>query len=239
MDKTVCVYIESKEKISPERSQTIDFKKISSFVKDNFGFAAKVKKLKESIVQTKGLLYEPVYTQKLFEKIKSNEDKRAGHADDRGCIDVLVTDKLIATYEENDRRLHLRAAIFGWPSVISTPGIVEAPAKPKEYYLAKQKYSLLKAWELKEREVKQKFKDRFIDYRDPRLTEVLKGYIAQAIFFELTGNPFCENKSCRLFNAHWQEDLLRVQIKSGRFCRSHQQKLTKIKEGRESYGPLT
>ena len=28
MDKTVCVYIESKEKISPERSQTIDFKKI-------------------------------------------------------------------------------------------------------------------------------------------------------------------------------------------------------------------
>lgn len=220
MAKTVCVYSESREKI--------DFKKISSFVQDNFGLAVKVKKLKESIVQTKGLLYEPVNTQKLFEKIKSKTDKRGGHTDDRGCIDMIVTDKLIATYEESDRRLHLRAAIFGFPSIISTSCIVEAPAKPKEYYLQKQEYSLLKAWELKEKEVKQKFKDRFIDYHDPRLTEVLKGYIAQAIFFELTGNPFCENKSCRLFNAHWQEELIKAQIRSGRFCRTHQEIVEKL-----------
>jgi hypothetical protein len=211
--KTVCLYAESKEKI--------DFKKISSFIKANFSFAAKVKKLKESIVQTKGLLYDPVNTRKLFEKIESG-------ADNRGRIDAIVTDKLIATYEESDRRLHLRAAIFGFPSIISTSGIVEAPAKPKEYYLAKQKYSLLKAWELKEREVKQKFKDRFIEYHDPRLTEVLKGYIAQVIFFELTGNPFCEDKSCRLFNAHWQEDLLKAQIKPGKFCKLHSQQLREI-----------
>lgn len=228
MAKTVCLYVESKEKI--------DFKKISSFVKDNFGFAAKVKKLKESIVQTKGLLYEPVHTRKLFEKIKSNADKRAGHTDDRGCIDMIVTDKLIATYEESDRRLHLRAAIFGFPSIISTSGIVEAPAKPKEYYLQKQKYGLLKAWEFKEKEVKQNFKDRFIDYHDQRLSEVLKGYIAQAIFFELTGNPFCENKSCRLFNAHWQEDLLKAQVKSGKFCKKHSLELLKIIPSRPESG---
>lgn len=223
MAKTVCLYAESKEKI--------DFKKISNFIKANFSFASKVKKLKESIIQTKGLLYNPVHTQRLFEKI--NADKRglsrhAGRADVCRCIGIIIADKLIATYEDTDKRLHLRAAVFGYPSVISTSGIVEAPAKPKEYYLQKQKYSLLKAWELKEREVKQKFKDRFIDYHDPRLTEVLKGYIAQAIFFELTGNPFCENKSCRLFNAHWQEDLLKAQIKPGKFCKLHSQQLREI-----------
>lgn len=245
MAKTVRVYFESKEKIdssttlrvNAERSRTIDFKKISGFVKDNFGFAAKVKKLKESVIKTKGLVYDPVNTQRLFEKINADKrglSSRPGRADVCGCIDIIIADKLIAAYEDTDKRLHLRAAVFGYPSVISTSGIVEAPAKPKEYYLQKQKYSLLKVWGFKEEEVKQKFKDRFIDYRDPRLTEVLKGYIAQAIFFELTGNPFCENKSCRLFNAHWQEDLIRAQIKSGKFCKFHKAELKKIKRGKRN-----
>lgn len=203
MAKTVCIYTESKEKV--------DFKKISSFVKENFGFTVKAVRLKENIVQTRGLLYEPVKTQRLFEKIRLKKSD----------IDILITDKLIATYEELDKRLHLRAAVFGYPSVISASGIVEAPAKPKEYYVAKQRYSQLKIWELKEAEVKKKFRNRFIDYHDPRLTEVLKGYIAQAISFNVNGNPFCEKKTCRLFNAHWQEDLIRAQIKSGKLCKKH------------------
>mgnify|MGYP001614321417 FL=1 len=214
MDRKVCLYIESQEKFG--------YKKIATFVKENFGLSTRIIKLKETIVKTKGLLLDPVNTSRLFEKIKLTKD----------AVDITISDKLIATYEEVDKRLHLRAAIFGYPSVISTSGIVEAPAKPKEYYLAKQKYSLFKAWEFKEKEVKQKFKDRFIDYHDPRLTEVLKGYVAQAIFFELTGNPFCENKSCRLFNAHWQEDLLKAQVKPGKFCKFHKAELKKIK-GRE------
>lgn len=218
MAREVCLYIESQEKVN--------FKKITDFVRDNFGFVTEVIKLKEAIVKTKGLLFDPINTSKRFEKIKLK----------KSAIDILLSDKLIATYEESDKRLHLRAAIFGCPSVISTSGIVEAPAKPREYYLAKQKYGLLKAWELKEKEVKQKFKDRFIDYHDPRLTEVLKGYLAQAIFFELTGNPFCENKSCRLFNAHWQEDLLRAQIKSGKFCKKHSLELLKIIPSRPESG---
>lgn len=220
MAQTVCIYTESKEKI--------DFKKISSFVQDNFGFALKVIKLKERIIQTKGLLYEPVHTQKLFEKIESNADK-LGYADLCGHVDVIITDKLIATYEDTDQRLHLRAAVFGFPSVISLSGIVEAPAKPREYYLQKQKYNLLKIWELKEEEVKKKFKNKFIDYHDKRIPEVLKGYISQAIFFNLSGRPFCENKTCRLFNAHWQEDLIRAQIKSGEFCILHRKNIDRIK----------
>lgn len=208
--KTVCVYSESKEKV--------DFKKIGSFVKSNFGFVFKIIRLQKGVTQTKGLLFDPVNTQRFFEKISLKKN----------AVEILLTDKLIATYEDVDRRLHLRAAIYGYPSVISTAGIVEAPAKPKGYYLAKQKYSLLKAWELKQEEVKREFRGRFIDYSDIRITEVLKGYIAQAIFFNLIGEPFCEKKTCRLFNAHWQEDLIRAQIKPGKFCTMHKKALMKI-----------
>lgn len=219
--KKVYLYVESKEKIDPGRSRTIDYKKISGFVKENFGLSARIIKLREAVVKTKGLLLDPVNTERLFEKIKLSKN----------AVDIIISDKLIATYEDTDKRLHLRAAVFGFPSIISTSGIVEAPAKPRDYYLEKQKYSLLRAWELKEEELKRKFKNRFIDYHDPRLTEVLKGYIAQAIFFIFTGNPFCKNKACRLFNAHWQEDLLGAQINSGKFCKFHKAELKKIKGG--------
>lgn len=217
MDRTVGIYPESKEKI--------DFRKIISFIKVNFGFTVKVRRLEGGIVQAKGLLYNPIATQRLFEKIRFKKSD----------IDILVTDKLIATYEDADKRLHIRAAVFGYPSVISTSGIVEAPAKPKAYYLQKQKYSLLKVWELKEGEAKKAFRDRFIDYHDKRMPEVLKGFVSQAIFFNLAGNPFCEKKTCRLFNAHWQEGLIRAQIHSGRFCKTHQQKLKNIKAEGEYY----
>ena len=77
---------------------------------------------------------------------------------------------------------------------------------------------------------KGKFKGKFIDYKDRRSNEVLKGYIAQALFFHITGEPFCSQKNCRLYNAHWQEDLIFSQIKSGEFCAKHRKVLSKIKE---------
>lgn len=204
---TICIYLESKEKIN--------FRKISSFIKKEFGFRTELTRLKASVTQTEGLIFNPIATLRSFEKEKGVK---------KSCdVELIITDKLIATYENTDRRLHLRAAIYGFPSVISTSGIVEAPAKPKDYYLYKQKYSQLKIWELKEAEVKRRFKNRFIDYGDGRLSEVIKGYIAQAIFFHFTGEPFCRKKNCRLFNAHWQEYLIKSQIKSGKFCREHKE----------------
>jgi hypothetical protein len=113
--------------------------------------------------------------------------------------------------------------------VISTAGIVEGPAKPKEYYLYKQKYSRLGTWEIEQDKIKNKFRSRFIDYQDKRMNEVIKGYIAQALFFYINGESFCKNKGCRLFNAHWQEDLIYAQIKIGEFCNRHRRILNKIK----------
>jgi len=111
------------------------------------------------------------------------------------------------------------------PSLISTSGLVEAPAKPREYYLLKQQYEKL-GKDLTE--LKASFSRRFIDYGDKRLTEVAKGYVMQAVFYLLTGNPFCEDKGCRLYNAHWQEELIFAQLESEyEFCQRHTQLLEK------------
>jgi hypothetical protein len=175
--------------------------------------------LREKTVQTRGLLFDFIATGKAFQKLKYSNIKDACH--------IILTSRLFATYDEQ-KRLHIRAAIFGWPSVISTSGIIEGPAKPKEYYLYKQRYSSLGVWEIEEAKVKQKFKGRFIDYNDKRMTDVLKGYIAQAIFLYITGNPFCESKNCRLYNAHWQTGLIYAQIKNGRFCPRHKKALARL-----------
>lgn len=174
-------------------------------------------------MHTRGLLFDFIGTGKEFESLKYSKPKDTCH--------IILTSRLFATPDEShpcaqgrgeQKRLHIRAAIFGFPSVISTSGIVEGPAKPKEYYLYKQKYAQLGAWEREEAKIKQKLKGRFIDFQDKRMSEVLKGYIAQALFFYISGEPFCVNKSCRLYNAHWQEELITSQVKSAKFCPKHQ-----------------
>ena len=44
-----------------------------------------------------------------------------------------------------------------------------------------------------------------------------------------TGDVFCNDVKCRLFNAHWQKDLLISQIKNPSLCEQHTKILAKIK----------
>jgi len=43
----------------------------------------------------------------------------------------------------------------------------------------------------------------------------------QSIMYYETGESFCDNKECRLFNAHWQKDLFYTQIENKKFCKKH------------------
>jgi hypothetical protein len=135
---------------------------------------------------------------------------------------IILTNQLFGTWSEDDHRYHARVSVYGFPCLISTTGIVEAPAKPRDFYLKQQLGASLLT-------LKEEFKGRFIDYDDPRLTEVMKGYVMQALFFHITGNPFCENKNCRLYNAHWQEELIQAQLTSKTdFCGQHEKILTNL-----------
>jgi len=160
-----------------------------------------------------GILYDGFHLLRIFGEIMSREECSLEF------VHIFFTNRLFATWDDSDKRYHLRTSVYGIPSIISTTGLVEAPAKPREYYLLKQQYERL-GKDLTE--LKERFKGSFIDYEDEHLTEVMKGYAMQAVFYTLTGDPFCEDKGCRLYNAHWQEELIFAQLESGyEFCGRH------------------
>lgn len=138
---------------------------------------------------------------------------------------IFFTNKLTCTYDYNDYRYHGRALIGANPSVISTTGIIEAPAKPKEYYLD----LMVNVTQHSDIDViKQKYKGTYIEYNDTRLSKIIEGYLLQAIFYFETGSEFCDKIECRLFNAHWQKDLLYSQIENGKLCEIHKHVLEKL-----------
>ena len=160
-----------------------------------------------------GILYDGFELQPILDELIPSEENNLEH------IHIAFTNRLVCTYSESDSRYHYRAMICGYPTLICTSGIVEAPAKPREFYLLQQYYASMGNMNLDE--IKKKFEGRFIDYDDARLTEVVKGYVMQGIFYYITGDPFCTKKQCRLLNAHWQDDLIESQINNGNLCQDH------------------
>lgn len=166
------------------------------------------------------VMYDGFELQSVFTSFISQEEAYSE------VFHIIFTDRLTCTYDYNDYRYHGRAVIASNPAIISTIGIVEAPAKPREYYydLITKTLTGLNVDSLKER-----YKGQYLEYNDPAFPIVIEGYILQAIFYYLTGEAFCENKDCRLYNAHWQKDLIHSQIIVGKLCNKHQKILQEIR----------
>ncbi|QLH07922.1 hypothetical protein C5F50_04885 [Nitrosopumilus ureiphilus] len=164
-------------------------------------------------------LYDGIEFQKIIsESIPKNENRS-------DILNVIFTNKLICTFDESDFRYHARVIIGSNPTIISTTGIVEAPAKPKQYYLD------LITNGSKERidEIKKKYSGKFLEYHDLRMSEIVEGYLLQSIFYYETGDVFCTDKNCRLFNAHWQEELIYTQLENRKLCNKHEEILKVLK----------
>lgn len=165
------------------------------------------------------IMYDGFQLQKIFSDVISKQENL------ENSFHVCFTNKLTCTFDYNDYRYHGRALIGANPSIISTTGIIEAPAKPREYY-----HDLMVNFPLgiNVDSIKQKYKGSYLEYNDPRLSTIVEGYLLQAIFYYETGQPFCEDLECRLFNAHWQKDLLHSQMDIGKLCKKHQDILANI-----------
>ena len=141
-----------------------------------------------------------------------------------GDIHIIFIDRLIATYDEVNGRYHARVIVCGHPSLISPHGVIVALAKPKEYYYQKQLATMMGIpIEL----IDEKFRNRTIGYDDNRFTQFMIIYVMQALFYAFTGDAFCEDEKCILFNAHWQEELIRLQL-HGKLCERHQKIMEEI-----------
>lgn len=109
----------------------------------------------------------------------------------------FVTPEYIAT--KGSDRYHLRYAVFGVPSIISLWGIVEAPARRREYYIAK-KINI---------EIPYIFdKEAIYNLEDERIPLIIAGTLLKGFFYYRTGSPFCDNPNCILYDAHWQSELI-------------------------------
>jgi hypothetical protein len=140
-------------------------------------------------------------------------------------LHIIFTNKLTCTFDETDFRYHARALIGSNPAIISTTGMIEAPAKPKKYYL-----ELMTNFSKGEIEnIKEKYKGQFLEYHDSKISEIAEGYLLQAIMYYKTGEEFCEHKDCRLFNAHWQKDLFFSQLENKKLCEKHLKILRELK----------
>ncbi len=147
-----------------------------------------------------GILYDGWKLSKnMFELLSEEEQK--DHI-------IVITDRLIGTLERGESRYHVRTVINSLPSIISIPGIVEGPAKPKEFYL----------------ETEKRFDFKPMEHEDIRMTKAVKSYALQTIFWRLTGDPFCDKIGCPLFNSHWQEEVIKNQIE-GELCEEHKAEL--------------
>jgi hypothetical protein len=161
----------------------------------------------------KMIIIDGFYLQRIYSRIMDKNEMQLDH------LHLIFEDNLVCTYDENDKRYHARPIICGSPSIISISSIIEGPAKPKGYYFKQMLKDLLS---MSSKEIEEEFADNFVKYDDPRLIHVATGYAIQAIFFFLTnGNPFCSQYPCRLFNSHWQEELIYTQVINPILCKEH------------------
>ena len=172
------------------------------------------------------ILYDGFRMQRLFETMINEDESNTDH------VHIVFEDRLVCTFSEEDWRYHARTILGGSPSIISTTGIIEAPAKPKEWYIKQMQVAANDIGsDDDENNSNSSFseKEKYLDYGDYRINFAAVGYALQALFFFITeGNPFCNDINCRLYNAHWQEELIYSQIQSKRLCNEHAKLLHKF-----------
>lgn len=170
------------------------------------------------------LLYDGFLVQKLFQKLIRKHEQELTFSK----LEIIITDKLLCTFDESDWRYHARSLICGNPTLISTSGIVEGIAKPRDYYYKlyffKEKRDIVD-------ELKQEYNGQFINYNDPRINDIIEGLVLQSLFYFInSGEPFCHDRNCRFFNAHFQDEVIRINIKEKKICQRHKSLLNKYNQ---------
>ncbi|HJU58455.1 MAG TPA: DUF6775 family putative metallopeptidase, partial [Nitrososphaeraceae archaeon] len=175
------------------------------------------------------LLYDGFVIQKLLKNLIQNDEQQQQQELTLTKLKILIIDELLCTFDETDWRYHARPLICGNPTLISTSGIVEGIAKPRDYYY-KLYFFRQKGIDIVN-ELEREYDGQFINFNDTRINEIIIGLVLQSLFYFInSGDPFCEDKNCRLFNAHFQDDIIRINIKDKKICQRHNILLNKYNE---------
>ncbi len=169
----------------------------------------------ESPDRAGGVLYDGLQIQRALNDALAPEERGLE------TLHVPILDRAIGTWGEHDGRWHKRVNVLGQPGLVSVPGLYEAPAKPESYYREQQRHALLSGDTPPREVLENRVEGDFLIENDPRTTDALKGYVLQAVHYLVAGEPFCDEEGCRLFNAHYHEDLIEAQLREPAFCEEH------------------
>ncbi len=133
-------------------------------------------------------------------------------------VHVVLTERLIATCDAGVP--HLRVVVLGIPGLVSASGAVEAPARSREYHLARALMSEAAAEEVSADRLRQ---------GDERLSRVLASYAVQVVFYQIFGEAFCNSAECMLYDSRWQHEVLRAQL-SQKLCPKHERMLGRLRD---------
>ena len=164
-------------------------------------------------------LYDGFWVQRIFSRFFLR--KHPGELI-KDSFHAVITGRLLGTY--GARRYHARVIISGFPSFVSTSGLVEGPARPREYYFLKAEF-IRSGRDLGE--LDEMFRGKFVDYQDEKITKITGPYVLQPLLHHFSGKEFCENGGCALFNSHWQKEVLEVQY-TGLVCAECRSEIRKI-----------
>jgi len=163
----------------------------------------------EGKIKSFGIVYEGFLLQGIFLSAIS------GRIDEKRDFPVVITDRQIATFGD-DGRFHLRVAVIGFPSIVSKTGLFSAPAKPKEYHIAKfvsEDVALLKGYSIKE-EVEKKF------------YSLGRPYVILTYLWLKEAIGFCENPVCFFSDSHTIEELFISKSGKIKLCDFHSTAIT-------------
>lgn len=168
-------------------------------------------------------IYDGFWVQRIFSRffLRKHPGELA-----KNSFHAVITGRLLGTY--GSRRYHARVIISGFPSLVSTSGVVEGPARPREYYFLKAEF--IRSGK-DPSELDEMFRGKFVDYEDPRITKIAGAYVLQPLLHHFSGKEFCENGRCALFNSHWQKDVIDIQY-SGHVCAECESEIRKIAKRR-------
>lgn len=127
--------------------------------------------------------------------------QRALYPLSKGRDVVVVHPFLMLTWNRWEGRYHARTVMFGYPSLVSLPGIVEAPARPRAYHLMRM------SGEHTTQELDEMFEGTFITH-DSDLTQYAAVCILQCCFHLFFGKGLCISPACILYDSHRQSEMM-------------------------------
>jgi len=134
-------------------------------------------------------------------------------------VDVVVTNRLFGTWSDVDRRFHARIFFYAGIGVVSSTGLVEAPALPQEFYRAKAVIEGMGTGITPEI-LRTEYYDEAILHSHPKMADALAGMIVQSLSIPLGWEYPCDNPECKVFDAHRHRDLVQAQLFSEK-CEKH------------------